>query len=377
MVVNFLKMEETIFLTSTILLSGIFSILLSFASVPIFRRIAFRFDVLDIPGGRKSHAKPTPLLGGASIFCGIIVSLLLLYIFEIFTFTSSNIRIITILCVGSFAIFTVGLWDDIKGMKPLTKLIYQILIAFFTVYFGIKTSFFTKSIIINTIISVSWIVIITNALNLLDNMDGLSSGVAGIIAILFFVIAFFQDRNFNGLLALLLAGSVIGFLPYNFHPAKIFLGDSGSLLLGYLISCLGILTVYLERSLLTRLPIITPLIIVSIPLYDTFSVILIRLKLGVSIFKGDKRHFSHRLINLGLSVRQAVLVIYLITTAAGLIAILLPRVTRAEAIIILIHSFLMFCIIAIFERASYLKITVMKKEIGNLETEIKQGNNNE
>jgi UDP-GlcNAc:undecaprenyl-phosphate/decaprenyl-phosphate GlcNAc-1-phosphate transferase len=351
------------FFGKDIFITFIISFLISFASVPIYRRLAFKFNVLDIPGGRKSHAKPTPLLGGASILSGFIITFLIFIFSDYFSFSNHNFKIITVLISGSIAIFLLGLYDDIKGIRPITKLIFQIIIAFFTVYFGIKTSFFTDSMIINSIISIFWIVIITNAFNLLDNMDGLSSGVSGIIAILFFIIALFQYKYFNGLISILIAGAAFGFLPYNFNPAKIFLGDSGSLLLGYLVSCLGIITVYLEKSLLTRLPIITPIIILSIPLYDTLSVILIRIKLGISIFKGDKRHFSHRLINLGLSVRQAVLVIYLITTSSGLIAILLPRVTRTEAIIILLHSILMFLIIAIFERASYLKIN--EKDLEN------------
>lgn len=344
------------------LYTGLLAFLISFSSVPLIRRIAFKFKILDIPNQRKIHTKPIPLLGGASVLSGIIISIFIYCYLHPKDFSDTALRQILIISIGALFIFIVGLIDDIKGMRPIIKLICQIIVALFVTLMGIRTSLFTNIVAVNIIISVFWIVGITNAFNLLDNMDGLSSGVAFISAILFCLVAYFQNNFLNGILTLIIACSALGFIPYNFHPAKIFLGDSGSLLLGYLISILAILGVYLEKSLLTHLPIITPLLILAIPIYDTLSVIIIRIKLGISIFKADKRHFSHRLLNLGLSIPQTVLVIYLLTATTGIIALLLPKVTRIDAIIILVHTILILLIIAILEGAWHLKIDEAKNE---------------
>ncbi|HOK41252.1 MAG TPA: MraY family glycosyltransferase [bacterium] len=344
---------------------SILSFFISFSLMPVIRRIAFYFKILDIPNQRKIHTQPIPLLGGASILITIFISFFIYYYYNSENFTGKEIQTLVVIGIGAIFIFIVGLIDDIKHIKPMTKLFCQIILALFVTIAGVRTSLFTQSIILNVIISSIWIVGITNAFNLLDNMDGLSSGVAFISCILFSLVAYFQNNFLNSLITLIIAFSILGFIPYNFNPAKIFLGDCGSLLIGYLISVIGITGVYLEKSLLTRLPIITPLIILAIPIYDTLSVIIIRKKLGLSIFNADKRHFSHRLVNLGLSVKQAVLLIYLLTAANGIIALLLPHIARIDAIIILIHSILMFLIIAIFEWISYKKLLSEKNNTTN------------
>ncbi|HON56017.1 MAG TPA: MraY family glycosyltransferase, partial [bacterium] len=263
-------------------------------------------------------------------------------------------KFIIILATAVFMLI-IGIIDDIKHLKPLTKLICQIIAAIIVVFIaGVKIDFFRYNII-NLIITICWIVIITNSFNLLDNMDGLSAGIAAISLFLFFIIAITQNEYNNALICLLLSFSAAGFLLFNYNPASIFMGDGGSLFLGFFVSVIAINNSYLKFSLLTRLPILIPVLVLFIPLYDTLSVIFIRRKLGISIFKADKRHFSHRLVNLGLSQRAAVLIIYLATLSTGITATLLTKLTLIDAIIIILHTFMVFGIIAILEWYSFKK----------------------
>jgi UDP-GlcNAc:undecaprenyl-phosphate GlcNAc-1-phosphate transferase len=194
---------------------------------------------------------------------------------------------------------------------------------------------------------VLWITGMANSFNLLDNMDGLSAGVAVISAALLWMMAALQGQVFFGLMLAALAGSASGFLHFNFHPAKCFMGDSGSLFLGYHFGVLTVLGSYVVPGSASHLPVVVPILVLSIPLYDTFSVMFIRWREGRPLFLGDKRHFSHRLVELGLSHRGAVIFIYLVCFGVGCIALLLPYLTLAGSMIVLVQAFIVYSLITI------------------------------
>jgi UDP-GlcNAc:undecaprenyl-phosphate GlcNAc-1-phosphate transferase len=192
-----------------------------------------------------------------------------------------------------------------------------------------------------------WIVLITNSFNLLDNMDGLSSGVAAISAIIFLSVAAYQGQFFIALILSIFIGSVLGFLRYNYNPSTIFMGDAGSLFLGYILSTLTISASYVTPESSSLLPALMPVIILSIPLFDTISVIIIRVKEHRPIYVGDKRHLSHRLVDMGFSPRSAVNTIYLLTFAVGLAAFLLPYLSIRLSILVFIQVIIILIIISI------------------------------
>jgi UDP-GlcNAc:undecaprenyl-phosphate GlcNAc-1-phosphate transferase len=193
---------------------------------------------------------------------------------------------------------------------------------------------------------------ITNSFNFLDNMDGLASGVGAICAFIFAINSYRQGDPQTLYLSLILGGALVAFLRFNFDPAVIFLGDAGSGSIGFFLSGLSVAANYLETSQLQQLPVLTPLLVFSVPLFDTFSVMTIRILEGRSIWDADNRHFSHRLVQLGLSRRSAVLLIYLLTFTVGSLAILLGRVQLNDALLLLVHAVAIFTSIVILEYAS-------------------------
>jgi len=217
--------------------------------------------------------------------------------------------------------------------------------------YGIRITFFINIPFVNCLLTVGWIVLISNAFNLLDNMDGLSSGISFIAAFIFFIIARRNGQFFVSSMLVCFVGVIMGFLRFNMHPARIFMGDCGSLFIGFLLAVLTILGTYYTADTPTAAPIIMPLLIMLVPLFDTFSVIFIRLKNKVSIFKADRNHFSHRLVRLGMSKKSAVLFIYLVTFCTGLGAMLLPYLDRAGCFIILLQACCIILIIILLEKA--------------------------
>ena len=192
-----------------------------------------------------------------------------------------------------------------------------------------------------------WVVGITNSFNLLDNMDGLSSGVAVIIALILGVLTIQQGQYFSALVLLTLAGSILGFLFYNFHPSKIFMGDAGSLLIGYTLAALTESSSYVTTKSVSQLPVVVPALVLGVTLFDTFSVMVIRWREKRPLFVGDNSHFSHRLVKLGMSTRQAVIFIYLVTLCVGMSAILIPELNIFGSVIVLVQEGLIFGLITL------------------------------
>jgi len=342
------------------------SLLLSLILVPIAKKFAIRWNIHDQPGERKIHHTPKPYLGGVAIFLSFIIVLLgnlvLFLILKDQASIQSNFPFLVAqysllikvwpklaaILIGASIIVVVGVIDDINStlISPKLKLLLQAIAAIIVVYFGVRISFFPLDWM-DWVISIMWIVLITNSFNLLDNMDGLSSGVAIISALIFLLLSAYQGQFFIALILCIYIGSILGLLKYNYYPSTIFMGDAGSLFLGYILGTLTISASYVTPESTSLLPALMPVIILSIPLFDTISVIIIRIRENRPIYVGDKRHLSHRLVDMGFSPRSAVNTIYLLTFAIGLAAFLLPYISIKLSILVFIQVIIILIIISI------------------------------
>jgi UDP-GlcNAc:undecaprenyl-phosphate GlcNAc-1-phosphate transferase len=338
-------------------ISFFLSVFLTFLS----GKIAKRTGIIALPSERKIHKKPTPLLGGIGIFSSFFLVITSGIIFVNFGIVPEFIKnyiegiysvlpkLLSILLCGIIVIFF-GLLDDSYELNPFQKLFFQFITGTIVFISGIKITFFISNILLSYLITCFWIILMMNCFNLLDNMDGLSSGIAIITGIILFIFALEMGQLFIATILSVFLGSVCGFLFHNFPPAKIFMGESGSSFLGYFLGTVSILlTYYKYDESKTFLPIFIPLIVFSVPFFDTFSVIIIRKKRGYSIFKADKNHLSHRLVSIGMTQKQAVLFIYLLTLTTGINALILKNLNIYGGIEILIEVILILTIVATLE----------------------------
>jgi UDP-GlcNAc:undecaprenyl-phosphate GlcNAc-1-phosphate transferase len=302
------------------------SFLISLLLTPLVRKVALRTGQVAIPKDTRWHKKATPLMGGVAIFLSAIITWLFSFAFTDWQFVG---RPYLPVILGSLAMFLLGLTDDIISMDPQHKLAAQIIISSIVVYLGLRLSW-TSSMTLNLFLSIVWIVGITNAFNLLDNMDGLSAGIAFIAGIFVFLTQIPRAETSQSLSFVLLAsagylGAILGFLVYNFNPASIFMGDAGSLFIGFMIACLTMISGGQQATgggmghLLSVIAI--PIFIVFIPIVDTGFVSLMRKLFNRPISQGGKDHSSHRMVAVGLSERKAVLVLYGFSAASGIIAL--------------------------------------------------------
>ena len=285
--------------------------------MPGVRLLSFRTHHIVTPRSERWHRKPTPTLGGVGIFIAFISTLTAIYILN------SNVRVLFLnrwsIIVGVTIMFSIGLYDDFKHINPPTKLAFQIFAATIVIFFGNYTINFFRWPIANILLTFLWLVGITNAFNLLDNMDGLAGGVALIVS--GFLSVLFYQNGYTDLLiiSLSLAGSILGFLIFNFPPAKIFMGDSGSMVLGFTLAVLAIARRTQASNIFAIIGV--PTLIFLLPIFDTGMVAITRLLRGQSPAIGGTDHTSHRLVAFGLSERQALLVLYGIAIISGLASI--------------------------------------------------------
>lgn len=278
---------------------------------PLAGRLAGRLGALDHPGERKIHTSPVPYLGGLAIilgFCLAVAAGAFLSTRDLFP------RDLLPILVGGVVLGMVGLADDLWGLPAWPRILVEIAVAAFVWWVGVRISIFGEPGI-DALITVFWIVGITNAFNLLDNMDGLAAGVGAIAAFFFFLPAAVNGQFLVASLAAALAGCALGFVWHNFHPAKIFMGDAGALFLGFLLSILGIKIRFPENEIEATLWV--PVLIVGLAIFDTCLVVVSRLRDGRPVFEAARDHASHRLASLGLSIRQSVLVLYLAAACMG------------------------------------------------------------
>ncbi len=250
-----------------------------------------------------------------------------------------------------FVLHLMGLWDDRKHLGPMVKLAVQFAVALAAAGpADVRVEMFIENKLITTALSAVWIVLMINAFNFLDNMDGASAGIALIAVSILMVAAVRSGQVFVSALGLVFIGALLGFLVFNFPPAKIFMGDCGSMVVGFFVALLTLRTTYYNVEADTKLyAVFMPAIVMAVPLYDFISVMFLRLKQGKSPFVGDTQHFSHRLKRRGLSDRQVALTLYLATLCTGLGAVLLQRADWLGAVLIAAQTLMILCVIAILE----------------------------
>jgi len=322
---------------STYLIPFFTSFALSILLTPVVRRIAISRGYVAKPKEDRWHKRETALFGGIAIFISFIIPYIV--------FTKHNIETVGIILCGSI-IFSLGLFDDIVRIKPYTKLIGQIIIASLLVLFGVSIKVI-HSPLISIPLTVLWVVAVVNAFNLLDNMDGLSTGIASIVSSILFLVTFLNGSFLVALPALMLAGSLLGFLRYNFNPAKIFMGDSGSMFIGFMLATMTLQGSWKESTHLIMILAI-PVLVLAVPLFDTVFVALMRGFNSRKVFQGGKDHISHRMVVLGLSDKHTVIVLYIISIFFGAISALSMYVNPLLTVVLVLLAAVILIYFATF-----------------------------
>ncbi len=315
------------------------ALVLGFLVTPRVRALAVKCGALDYPEPRKIHNGPMPRLGGLAVYLAFVPAVLL--------FRELALQVWGLLA-GATLVLLLGIVDDIRGLSPRVKLAGQVAASLAVIPFGVQVHFITNPLNGDMImlgafsipLTVLWIVAVTNAVNLIDGLDGLAGGVSSIAALTMAAVAWTQWIMFgiDGLpemimLALTLVAAVTGFLRHNFYPAKIFLGDSGSMFLGFTLAVMAILS--LTKSA-TAISVFIPLVILGVPLLDTFFAVIRRYHLHRPIFQPDREHLHHQLMAMGLNHRQTVLAIYGLSAFLGLSAVVLNLVSNHQALFMLV-----------------------------------------
>ena len=298
------------------------------AVTPAAIKIAPKIGAMDIPKDeRRMHKKPMPRFGGIAIYLGIMAAL------AVFALKDKGI---TSVMTGCTLIYMLGLIDDLKDLKPLVKLCGQIVCATVVYIMGVRIEFITNYFgpgnmafgdVACFIITVLWLIAITNAVNLIDGLDGLAAGIAAISALCIGYVAYIHGQYVPTLAMMAIAGAALGFLPYNFNPAKIFMGDSGSELLGFSIAAVSILGTVKSATIVV---VIIPALVLGLPIFDTVMAIFRRLAKHQSIGTADKDHLHHRIMKAGFGQKRAVMILYCISGIMGIVAVLYSRGLTVE-----------------------------------------------
>lgn len=328
------------------------ALIVAFFATPIARRIAVNSGAVNVPkDSRRVNKKPMALMGGLAIIAGFLLAVT-------YSFATKDIRLFwgyitkptTMgVIIGTLIIITLGIIDDIKPLKAKIKFPIQILSAIIVVATGTRITAISKPFqetvalhpsmmyilgdILAFLISVLWIVGITNAINLIDGLDGLAAGVSGIAALSLYIVAIIRHQDDIAIIAVSLVGAIFGFLPYNFNPAKIFMGDTGSTFLGFL---LAILSIQGTMKSVTALALAIPILVLGLPIFDTLFAILRRVLSGRPIGEADRGHIHHRLLDMGISHRMSVIILYIISAGLGIISIALVDKGLLPSLILLI-----------------------------------------
>lgn len=322
------------------------SFIISAFFIPKIIRLAIKYDSVDKPTHRKVHRKIIPLWGGIAIYLAIFLTIGIYFLFSNYFKTSLFMNSFFLgkkllgLFLGSTFLLLIGIIDDKRGLPPKIKLLGQIIAVVIILVFGVRMigvtiPFFNKYIVFPYLISVFmtliWVIAIINSVNFVDGLDGLAAGIAFISSISFFIIAFFKPPQSSFLFAIkvsyficiisvIVAGSMLAFLKFNFSPAKIFMGDCGSQFLGLMLASISIIGSFKG---ITAFTLFTPVLILTIPIFDTIFAVYRRLKKHVPISKADKSHLHHRLLALGLTPKQAVIILYIVSVLFSSVAIIL------------------------------------------------------
>lgn len=330
-----------------LLVLGAFALagLLSFWLTPHVSEFAHKVGAMDIPqDGRRMHKKPTPRMGGLAIFMGFLAALL--------TFGTLDVQMLSIL-LGAMIIVVLGIFDDIVALGAKFKFCIQIIAAAIPVCIGgLKIEFFTSfnpfsdnpyfSLGYLAIpVTILWIVGITNAVNLIDGLDGLAAGVSSIAALTMLAVGLLTNEVMVAITMAAIAGSCLGFLPYNFNPAKIFMGDTGSTFLGFMLATMSIEGFFKFYAVIS---FAVPFLILGLPIFDTASAIARRLLAGRSPMSPDRGHVHHKLVDMGFNVKQSVAILYAISGTLGLAAVILTTSGEAKAMILILAVILVMAV---------------------------------
>ena len=327
-------------LTMTSLFAFILALAISFACTPAVRMLAIKIKAVDVPkDNRRMHKVPIPRMGGLAIFAGFLVSVLF------FVPLGHEFRSILI---GALILVVLGIIDDIVALKPRTKFAGQIIAALIPALSGVSIHGIVNPFvpgqystlgIFSIPFTVIWIVGITNAVNFIDGLDGLACGVSAIATVTMFIIAVLFGETYIALMMAALAGACLGFLPYNMNPAKIFMGDTGSMFLGYILATVSIQGLFKFYAVIS---FAVPFILLGLPIFDTGFAIVRRLLKGQSPLQADRGHVHHRLIDLGFDQKQSVAILYAFSALMGLTAVILARTNESKLIILAIAVLVCF-----------------------------------
>ena len=314
----------------------IVALIVALVATPVVKSLAFKMGAMDVPkDNRRMHDHPIPRMGGLAIFLGFLLSVLL------FAEITPQLRG---MLLGSVIIVVLGIFDDIYSLPAMFKFVVQIVAALVAVFSGnvIQTlsnpNIFSSDLywdlgVLSIPVSVIWIVAITNAVNLIDGLDGLACGVSTISSMTRLVISLVVSDAPAAILMAALAGSCIGFLPYNLNPAKIFMGDTGSTFLGYVLAVVSIQGLF---KFYTIISFAVPFLMLGLPIFDTCFAFIRRIAHGQSPMHADRSHVHHRLIDMGFSQKQAVAVLYIISAILGLSAVVLTTAGAVKAMLLLL-----------------------------------------
>ncbi len=326
---------------TTIIILFLIAFILAVLLTPLVRKIALNFNLLDQPSERKAHTTATPRIGGVAIYFSFFLAFFpcLFFRTNIMNPLFTDPRLIY-LFGGSIIVFILGLWDDIKHLGPKVKFGVQIIAAIFTYFGGIQITLIGIPGLpvlnfgwLSLPVTVFWILFVTNAINIVDGLDGLAAGITFFVCIILLILSLMSDNYFSALILAVLSGSVLGFLVFNFNPASIFMGDSGSYFLGYMLAVLSIIGSIKTQTAVT---ILIPFIALGVPLMDTVWATIRRFIVGKKVFYPDKEHFHHKLILMGFSQRTAVLVLYFFTILMGFVAIIIVNLHDGKSAFLLV-----------------------------------------
>jgi UDP-GlcNAc:undecaprenyl-phosphate GlcNAc-1-phosphate transferase len=316
----------------------------SIGLTPYVRKLAFRFDAVARPNHRTIHKGIIPRFGGIAVFMAFLAGIVLLILLSGEKFAALHREALVFLFAGT-TILLLGIYDDIKGANCYQKFIVQLVSALVVVLFGYKITAVVNPFgdpislgVFSVPFTLLWIVGITNAFNLIDGLDGLAAGISLGAAIIMLFISLYFGNLISAFPAAILAGAIGGFLIYNFNPAKIFLGDSGSLLIGFLLACFSINGTFRENS---AVAIYIPMVVLGIPILDTILAIIRRIRKGIHLFQADKEHIHHRLLQLGFSHKNAVLLLNAISYSWGIVAFAIYIFNSPYGLLLLLLIFAM------------------------------------
>ena len=365
---------------AVILLPLVVALVISFLSTPIVKSFAYKLGAIDVPKDeRRMHKVPIPRMGGLAIFLGFIISVLL--------FVEVDDQMKGIL-LGSVIIVVMGIIDDITPLRASLKFVIQILAALIPVYYGVQITCISNPNLfsdnpywnfgwLSIPITVIWIVGLTNAVNLIDGLDGLAIGVSSISALTMLAIAILVAEPQVAVIMAALVGACIGFMPYNMNPAKIFMGDTGSTFLGYILACITIQGLFKFYAVIS---FVVPFLILGLPIFDTMFAIIRRISHGQNPMAPDRSHVHHRLIDMGLNQKQAVAVLYVISAILGLSAVVLATSGEIKAILCLM-ALIIVCLIAVRviflphrsdEEKKHFKEHSLRQELSEIEEEVRE-----